>query len=74
MDNLSSKNSFLFNKYYFDCIDKDGKGIILYQATLGWKSLTINYSSLLAFDNKGITSTKTSWNSKSIISLNDNIF
>jgi len=38
---------FALSKWYFDCVDKDGRTFIGYLGELRWKSLSIHYQSLL---------------------------
>jgi len=43
-------NAFLLRKWYFDCIDSDGRLIIAYVAQVHWMSLHIHYSAALRYD------------------------
>jgi hypothetical protein len=43
----SLKNSFLFTKWYLDCVAENGDAVILYVADLRWNALTVHYGSLL---------------------------
>jgi hypothetical protein len=46
---ISSKDrsSFLLSKWYLDCVSDDGSAFIGYAASLRWKGLSLNYSSIL---------------------------
>ena len=41
------KNSFLFTKWYLDCVAENGDAVILYVADLRWNALSVHYGSLL---------------------------
>lgn len=47
----STKSDFSLSKWYLDCIDVNGNCFIGYSAILKWKSLNINYSNILLYDN-----------------------
>jgi len=62
---------FLLSKWYLDCISEDGKVFIGYSASLRWKSLKMNYSSILKYrDIKGIE-TKTSIGGYSLLEASE---
>ncbi len=41
------ESGFHLAKWYVDCVDGDGRTVIGYSARLTWRSVTVNYSSLL---------------------------
>ena len=44
---LKNGSSFLLSKWYLDCVSDDGSAFIAYAASLRWRGLSLNYSSML---------------------------
>jgi hypothetical protein len=55
----SRKNGFLLSKWYLDCVTDEGSAFIGYAASLSWRGLSLNYSSLLLHRSSEGATTKT---------------
>ena len=48
---MKKQSNFLLSKWYMDCVSNGGDVFIGYAAVLRWKALSINYSSILQYQN-----------------------
>jgi hypothetical protein len=44
---LGTAGTFSFTKWYLDCVDADGRSVILYWAALAWRGLALTWHSVL---------------------------
>jgi hypothetical protein len=44
---LGTTGTFSFTKWYLDCVDADGRSVILYWAALAWRGLALTWHSVL---------------------------
>ncbi|MFN2391653.1 MAG: hypothetical protein ABR566_06770 [Pyrinomonadaceae bacterium] len=57
---MKRQSNFLLSKWYMDCVSDAGDVFIGYAALLQWKALSINYSSILQYQNGKQTESRTS--------------
>jgi len=57
---LRKPSNFYLSKWYLDCVSEEGDVLIGYAARIGWRGLSINFSSLLLRRAHHVAESKTS--------------